>query len=534
MPYGGNNESAKKQYSGIYKSIIVPAATKAGYKPKRSDLESSPGNITHDIINDLASARMVIADLSSANPNVFFELGIRHAFRKSGTVHIINKDHDIPFDVKNYRAIEYSTDLADISFAIELIYDAITKREDSPEKSDNPVHDAIADLPIDILSAGDQALREQIERLQKHIDSLEDKNQRLQTRIYELDPSESYKGVEEDINVDNLFDEADKIRMSTGENALLKLTKELQEGGQDAFIDALRETIKNPYLSVGDFLSIANICREQQLLDHRRAVLEAGSRTYSNNDNIHMALIDAYDDSPNKVYQTRGRILIERHLGITHTEQGPQLTGITARNKEDGLGLLFNFYYKIEKPEWVEAIATDAKQHGLETEIVLRNLARAYAKQGKNDDAENAYLYAIEQHPGDDTAYLWYGDFLDDLGKYEPAYENTEKAILADPEDGSRFLTLGTMILNRGFVRNSNNELLGPVDRTMRLKQSIPFFMKALALGGPRYINSITTILVQFRAIPMAEKIISNSLSAEDYDSSSLNAVLTKLAPPQE
>jgi uncharacterized protein (TIGR02996 family) len=340
--------------------------------------------------------------------------------------------------------------------------------------------------------------------------------------------------VEEDISVDKLFDEADKIRMSTGENALLKLTKELEDGGQDAFINALRETIKNPYLSVGDFLSIANICREQQLLDYRRVVLEVGSKSYPNNDKVHMALIDAYDDSPNKVYQTRGRILIEKYLGITHTDQGPQLTNIITRNKEYGLGLLFNFYYKIEKPEWIEAIATDAKQHGLETEIVLRNLARAYAQQGKNDDAEKMYLYAIEQHPGDDTTYLWYGDFLDDLGKYELAYENTEKAILADPQDGSRFLTLGSMILNRGFVRNSNNELIGPVDRTMRLKQAIPFFMKAIALGGPRYINSITTILVQVRAIPMVEKIISNSLSTEDYDSSSLNAVLAKLAPQQD
>jgi hypothetical protein len=170
MPYGGNDDAARKRYTGVYKSIIAPAAKEAGYQVKRSDIENSPGNITHDIINELASADMVIADLTSANPNVFFELGIRHAFRKSGTVHIIDVNHEIPFDIKNYRAIEYSTELADISRAIEQITDAIIKREDSPEKSDNPMHDAITDLPMNILSAGDSALKEQIEKLQARTD----------------------------------------------------------------------------------------------------------------------------------------------------------------------------------------------------------------------------------------------------------------------------------------------------------------------------------------------------------------------------
>jgi tetratricopeptide (TPR) repeat protein len=530
MPYGGSDESAKKRYTGIYQSIIAPAAARAGFRAKRSDLESSPGNIAHDIINELASASMVIADLSSANPNVFFELGIRHAFRKSGTVHIINKEHSIPFDVKNYRAIEYSTELADISTAIDQIYDAIQKREESPERSDNPVHDAIADLPINILAAGDHALREQIKQLQIRIDKLDDMNHKLQARIYELDPSESYKSEEEeDISIDKLFDEAEKIRLSTGENALLRLTQQLEEGGQDAFIDSLRATIKNPYLSAYDFLSIARICSNQQLLDHRRAVLEVASMNYPNNEDIHLALIDAYNGSPNKVYQARGRVLIEKYLGITHTGEGPKLVNNISKKKADGLSLLFNFYYRIAKPEWVEAIAIAAKQQGLDTAIVLRNLARAYEEQGNNEDAEKMYLYAIEQHPRDDTAYVWYGDFLDTLGKYAPAYENTEKGILADPDDGSRFLGLGQLILARGFVRDSNKDLIGPVDREIRLKHAIPFFVKALELGGQRSVNSITSLLVQVGAIPMVEKIIGKTLLPEDYDLSSFNAVLAKL-----
>lgn len=529
MPYGGNDEAARKRYTGVYKSIIAPAARAAGYKAKRSDIENSPGNITHDIINDLASADMVIADLTSANPNVFFELGIRHAFRKSGTVHIIDVNHEIPFDIKNYRAIEYSTELADISSAIDQISDAIRKREDSPEKSDNPVHDAISDLPMNILSAGDPALKEQIEKLQGRTDVLEEKNKSLQARIYELDPSEGYKEDQSQIvDIDKLFDEADEVRLSTGENALLRLNTALEEGGEDAFIDKLREVIKSPYLSANDLMAIANTCRDHQLLDHRRAVLEVASKNYPNIDQIHLALIDAYDDSPNRVYQARGRILIEKYLGITHTDHGPELKRLVKGN-DTGFGLLFNFYARIGKDQWAEVIADAAKRLGLETATILRNLARAYAKQGKNVEAEKMYEYAIEQHPDDDTTYAFYGDFLDDLGRYESAYENTEKGIIADPQDGGRYINLAIQILNRGYVRDENGKLFGPVDKDMRLKRAIPFLVKAIELGGPRHLNQITSVLVRADAIEIIHKLNEGALSDEDSDATSLNATLAKI-----
>ena len=527
MPYGGNDEVARKRYTGVYKSIIAPAAKKAGYKPKRSDIENSPGNITHDIINDLATSEMVIADLTSANPNVFFELGIRHAFRKSGTVHIIDTSHDIPFDIKNYRAIEYSTELADISPAIELISEAIRKRENSPEKSDNPVHDAISDLPMNILFAGDTALKDQIEKLQDRTDILEKKNKLLQARIYDLDPSEGYKE-EEEIDIDKLFDEADKIRLSTGENALLRLNKALEDGGEEGFIDELREVIKSPYLSANDFMSIAKTCHDHQLLDHRRAVLEVASRNYPNTDQIHLALIDAYDDSPNKIYQTRGRILVEKYLGITHTDKGPDIKHVS-KDKDGAFGLLFNFYFRMGKAQWVEAIAKKVKQHGIETALILRNLARAYAEQGENTEAEEMYEYAIEQHPDDDTTYALYGDFLDDLGRYESAYENTEKGIVADPEDGNRYINLAILILNRGYVRNESGGLVGPVDKNTRLKHSIPYFIKALDLGGARHANQITSVLARANAIGIIHKMNNNSLTDDDLDMVSINVTLLKI-----
>src|SRR5215207_2752710 len=95
MPYGGKDEQRRKHYLGVYQGIIQPAATEVGLEPKRSDIAGQPGNITRDIVEDLATAEVVIADLSEGNPNVLFELGIRHVLRKSGTIHIVNRDEHI-------------------------------------------------------------------------------------------------------------------------------------------------------------------------------------------------------------------------------------------------------------------------------------------------------------------------------------------------------------------------------------------------------------------------------------------------------
>ncbi len=149
MAFGGGDEEVRRHSMGVYQSIIVPAATKAGFIAKRADLFSKPGNIVHDIVDELIHADIVIADLTHINFNVGYDLGIRHAFKTSGTIHIadISKARELPFDIAQYRVVGYSTNLADIPQTIEQIADAINKRVAYPDRPDNVVHDAISELP---------------------------------------------------------------------------------------------------------------------------------------------------------------------------------------------------------------------------------------------------------------------------------------------------------------------------------------------------------------------------------------------------
>jgi hypothetical protein len=75
-----------------------------GFDTLRADQISEPGLITPQVIRHVINDPLAIADLSGPNPNVFYELAIRHAIGKP-LVQIIQKDEKIPFDVMGMRTI---------------------------------------------------------------------------------------------------------------------------------------------------------------------------------------------------------------------------------------------------------------------------------------------------------------------------------------------------------------------------------------------------------------------------------------------
>lgn len=135
----GTPEHAK--YDKVRRHIIVPAAEEKGYNALRADEIRKPGRITSQIVERLMEDDLVVADISEGNPNVFYELAIRHAIKKP--VILIGQSTDnIPFDVRDQRVIPYSLDPDDIKKAITDIQGQI----DSIEKDDFKVDSPIADL----------------------------------------------------------------------------------------------------------------------------------------------------------------------------------------------------------------------------------------------------------------------------------------------------------------------------------------------------------------------------------------------------
>jgi hypothetical protein len=109
MPFGKKKgaDGSIYDFNAIYSQLIRPALVAAEFESLRADEESASGDILTDMFQELLLADLCIADMSIDNANVFYELGIRHAFRKRGVVHIQAGRAYMPFDVFNVRTIPY-------------------------------------------------------------------------------------------------------------------------------------------------------------------------------------------------------------------------------------------------------------------------------------------------------------------------------------------------------------------------------------------------------------------------------------------
>lgn len=109
MPFGKKKggDGSLYDFNSIYKTLIKPALEEAGFEPFRADEETTSGDILTDMFQELLLADLCLCDLSIDNANVYYELGIRHAFRKRGVVHIQAGRAYMPFDIFNVRTLPY-------------------------------------------------------------------------------------------------------------------------------------------------------------------------------------------------------------------------------------------------------------------------------------------------------------------------------------------------------------------------------------------------------------------------------------------
>ena len=99
MPFGG-------YFDDYYLRVFKPGIEEAGLEPHRADDLFRPGSITNDICAYTRKAKIVLADLTERNPNVFYELGLAHAIGKPAIL-VVDDIDSVPFDLRNLRVIEY-------------------------------------------------------------------------------------------------------------------------------------------------------------------------------------------------------------------------------------------------------------------------------------------------------------------------------------------------------------------------------------------------------------------------------------------
>lgn len=99
MQFGG-------EYDDVYKDVVQEVCESYEVSVLRADEVSGPGLIISDIIREIVSAQLVIADITPANPNVYFEVGYSLAVGKP-TILLAQKGTSLPFDVAGFRVLFY-------------------------------------------------------------------------------------------------------------------------------------------------------------------------------------------------------------------------------------------------------------------------------------------------------------------------------------------------------------------------------------------------------------------------------------------
>ncbi len=110
MPFGRKPDSAGGQidFDAVYAQVFAPGIAAAGLEPIRADEEMSGGIIHRPMFERLIFCKYAVADLTAANANVFYELGIRHAIRGWSTVLLFAAGRgQLPFDVALLRGLPY-------------------------------------------------------------------------------------------------------------------------------------------------------------------------------------------------------------------------------------------------------------------------------------------------------------------------------------------------------------------------------------------------------------------------------------------
>lgn len=148
MPIGADD--IYRIYLNRYETVIKPAVEgvlndgRRAFDAIRADFISSTGSINRTVLRHLYQADVVIADLTDLNPNVFYELGVRHALRH-GTILVALKGSRPPFDVGDLRLIQYEDKLGGERTTIPEIQRMLRALSDS-KPDDSPVFQAVPEL----------------------------------------------------------------------------------------------------------------------------------------------------------------------------------------------------------------------------------------------------------------------------------------------------------------------------------------------------------------------------------------------------
>lgn len=141
-PISSDKSNIRVKIDGLIDEIISPLLEEKGYEIYVAHRMYNIGSINKEIIKSLYTADLVIANLTTLNPNVMYELAVSHCLRKPTITLMENSDERIPFDIIDQRTIFYDDSISGSRALKENLLKVLDNIINNIEIT-NPIYDVI-------------------------------------------------------------------------------------------------------------------------------------------------------------------------------------------------------------------------------------------------------------------------------------------------------------------------------------------------------------------------------------------------------